>query len=998
MNFTIPQLTPVSTPAADHYFELGGALSGSNKILASVFVLSTQSLIAGNSINLSGSWPSQTVALSNTPSIGSATGTSTVLTRNDGQYHLSLIRSSAFARSYGLGINSGTGELILDDLTANATRFRITPTGTATIAGGLENTPVGAVTPNVGTFTNLSATGTTLTRNDGQYHLSLVRSSVFARSYGLAINSGTGEFILDDITANATRLRVSPAGALTVAGGIVAALTGNATTATTLAVARTINGIPFDGSANITLPSGPVGIPDRAHLRALTGMVDNQYAVEAGYYFFTDGGGGTWIFNIGDTSSTDNDGTLIVPGGTYGTVATAGCWHRAGTAAYGHGVNDLNSTLLDVRWFGAIANESDCVPGVTKAFAYLNSQPGVKQYGGLIFPGGTYRISSKLVFDCSGLGGVGITIKGDGPGATTLTYGMTAADTCLIEIKNATLGSFENLSIQSPPYGGIIYSPSVLWVHDTTSFSVRNIQGLNLVSTARNNADGGHFQVGPNNDLLVVDGCLSIGSSSIGTAFHYAGGSGIISNSSFKTSGPTPCLHVSVSNTMMMYQNFFQGGGPYKSFVGAIITSTVSNFTITSTAHGFLSGDYIVLRGASHAGYNTRWKISSVTANTLVILSAANLGSDTATLESLSSCAYISPRGSNVITEGQMSDCFFNTGGSPGVGSVGIFLDQWYLGSIGQLSISNCLTDYGFTSIFAHGTVVTDGQFASNLGGLSITNQRQNTGAADDFGGIRLEGVVDCTVTGYRGFPGNNVTPGTGKTFNSIVISDGGAAHRTGAITINGGSLTNRNSSNLYSAATINALVFDGPQVYDVTVTNPGLDTESSNAYAFKFINGAVATNGISVVYSNHQGLITNLNTSVLNSTSIITPLITVAEVASVDITTSTATIGISSIQVLKSVVEFGYAVVGANTLDFGSTNNAYIAATGNLTFTTVNLSSGNQFRLAIVNTTGGAISLSFPAWKWSNVAAPTTLAAGLGIVIEAWAYGLTNSTVFAKY
>ena len=118
--------------------------------------------------NLTGTTIASNVVNSSLTSVGSLSsltvlstivGTATALTRNDGQHHLSLSRTSSIARSYGLGINSGTGELILDDITANVTRFRITPVGTATIAGGLENTPVGAVTPNVGTFTNLSATG-----------------------------------------------------------------------------------------------------------------------------------------------------------------------------------------------------------------------------------------------------------------------------------------------------------------------------------------------------------------------------------------------------------------------------------------------------------------------------------------------------------------------------------------------------------------------------------------------------------------------------------------------------------------------------------------------------------------------------------------------------------------------------------------------------------------------------------------------------------------------
>jgi hypothetical protein len=44
------------------------------------------------------------------------------------------------------------------------------------------------------------------------------------------------------------------------AGTITAALSGNATTATTLATARTINGVSFDGSANITVTAAATNV------------------------------------------------------------------------------------------------------------------------------------------------------------------------------------------------------------------------------------------------------------------------------------------------------------------------------------------------------------------------------------------------------------------------------------------------------------------------------------------------------------------------------------------------------------------------------------------------------------------------------------------------------------------------------------------------------------------------------------------------------------------
>jgi hypothetical protein len=61
------------------------------------------------------------------------------------------------------------------------------------------------------------------------------------------------------------------------------------------------------------------------------------------------------------------------------------------------------------------------------------------------------------------------------------------------------------------------------------------------------------------------------------------------------------------------------------------ITSTVSNFTVTTSAvHGKIAGDSIVIAGSSVAGYNATWTVASApTTTTLVVTSGANLGSAT---------------------------------------------------------------------------------------------------------------------------------------------------------------------------------------------------------------------------------------------------------------------------------------------------------------------------------------------------------------------------------
>jgi hypothetical protein len=77
---------------------------------------------------------------------------------------------------------------------------------------------------------------------------------------GLAVSNGDGVAGNPTITSNATNLNTvstivaRDASGNFSAGTVTAALSGNATTATTLATPRTIGGVSFDGSANINLP------------------------------------------------------------------------------------------------------------------------------------------------------------------------------------------------------------------------------------------------------------------------------------------------------------------------------------------------------------------------------------------------------------------------------------------------------------------------------------------------------------------------------------------------------------------------------------------------------------------------------------------------------------------------------------------------------------------------------------------------------------------------
>src|ERR1700743_2202934 len=99
-----------------------------------------------------------------------------------------------------------------------------------------------------------------------------------------------------------------------------------------------------------------------AAMRALspTGWVAGTVVTLSGYYAEGDGGGGDFAWEPADTTA-DNSGTLIKLTGT-----VTGRLHRIIPGSNYQG--QLPNTTLDIRWFGAIPdNSTDCTPGILAA-------------------------------------------------------------------------------------------------------------------------------------------------------------------------------------------------------------------------------------------------------------------------------------------------------------------------------------------------------------------------------------------------------------------------------------------------------------------------------------------------------------------------------------------------------------------------------------------------------------------------------------------------------
>jgi hypothetical protein len=195
-----------------------------------VTAVTTQSI--STALSIAGGTGTDTVALgTDTLTFAGGTGVSTTVTNNQ----VSIAIGQAVGTTDNVTFNNVTvnGTLTSDDITS----ANISVTGNATITG------------------NLTVQGTTTTVNStavaiGDINLTLAKDAVNAAQADGAGLTVAGAGATFTYTSANDRWNLNKDLVVT---NVYGALQGNATTATTLATARTINGVSFDGSANITI-------------------------------------------------------------------------------------------------------------------------------------------------------------------------------------------------------------------------------------------------------------------------------------------------------------------------------------------------------------------------------------------------------------------------------------------------------------------------------------------------------------------------------------------------------------------------------------------------------------------------------------------------------------------------------------------------------------------------------------------------------------------------
>ncbi|ENR2666359.1 tail fiber protein [Escherichia coli] len=178
-------------------------------------------------------------------------------------------------------------------------------------------------------------------RNDGSNTYFMLTAS------GDTLGSWNG---LRPITINNTSGAVSIGNGLNVTGGVNGSLNGNASTATKLQTARNINGVKFDGSADITLTAANLNaytktevtnlLSSYASRSSLTGYSGNLDIIAETLVVKSGGSGGFAIWDIGTTTSGAN--MYIDPNPGINTV-----WRSTSSRRYKKDIETLQDRYAD---------------------------------------------------------------------------------------------------------------------------------------------------------------------------------------------------------------------------------------------------------------------------------------------------------------------------------------------------------------------------------------------------------------------------------------------------------------------------------------------------------------------------------------------------------------------------------------------------------------------------------------------------------------------------
>ena len=207
---------------------------------------------------------------------------------------------------------------------------------------------------------------------------------------------------------------VSIPGNLEVTGSLTAALTGNATTATTLQTARTINGTSFNGSANITIPNLVSG-SSQIDVASTTGDIALGSRTSGNYVASLVAGTNITL------SNNSGEGATPTIGLTNNTISGIALGSNLGTLTIGTG---LSGTSYNGSTGVTITNT-----GVTSNVAGT----------GISVSGATGAVTITNTGVTSAVAGTGVSVS-SGTGAVTISIGQSVATSANAQFNSLGIG------------------------------------------------------------------------------------------------------------------------------------------------------------------------------------------------------------------------------------------------------------------------------------------------------------------------------------------------------------------------------------------------------------------------------------------------------------------------------------------------------------------------------------------------------------------------------
>ncbi len=269
------------------------------------------------------------------------TGTAAIATTVTITDNESTNENNALIFTAGGDVDGGNLGLESDGtLTYNPSTGKITATG---FIGALTGDVTGDVTGNV---SGTAGVATTVTITDNE---STNEDNAIVFTAGGDVDGGNLGLESDGT------LTYNPSTGSVTATGFIGALTGNASTATALASARTIGGVSFDGTGNINLPgvntAGNQNTSGTAAVATAVTITDNESTNETNAIVFTSGGdvdgGNLGLESDGDLTYNPSSGLLSATAVTATGAVNTGALTSTGNISFDGGSFVFNESGAD---------------------------------------------------------------------------------------------------------------------------------------------------------------------------------------------------------------------------------------------------------------------------------------------------------------------------------------------------------------------------------------------------------------------------------------------------------------------------------------------------------------------------------------------------------------------------------------------------------------------------------------------------------------------------